>query len=142
MMEYAGFGRRLGAAVVDALIVGLGTGFFQLLAPDSSAVHALGTLGSVLYYVLFVGLRGQTPGKMALGIKVLGPDGGPPGAVRAFIREVIGKFFSALVLCLGYLWMLWDPRRQCWHDKLAGTVVVRTEAAPSGQDTSARSAVL
>lgn len=141
-MEYAGFGRRLGAALLDALIIGMATGFLQLLAPDSGAVYALETLGSVLYYVLFVGLRGQTPGKMALGVKVLGPDGGPPGAVRAFVREVIGKFFSALVLCLGYLWMLWDPKRQCWHDKLAGTVVVRAEALPSGQDASARARIL
>ncbi|MEW5935112.1 MAG: RDD family protein [Bacillota bacterium] len=141
-MEYAGFGRRLGAAVLDGLIVGVAVNLLTLLAPDSDVALVLVNLGSVMYYVLFTGLRGQTPGKMALGIRVVGPDGGPPGAVRGFVREVIGKFFSALVLCVGYLWMLWDPKRQCWHDKLAGTVVVRAEAVPSGQDTSARSAVL
>jgi len=95
------------------------------MARDSGAMLALAALGSVLYYVLFIGLKGQTPGKMALGIRVVGLDGGPPGAVRAFVREVVGKFLSSLILCLGYFWMLWDPNRQCWHDKLAGTVVVR-----------------
>jgi len=125
-VEYAGFGRRLGAVLVDGLIVGAAGGLLGLLAPDSGGVQALVVLGSVLYYVLFIGVRGQTPGKMALGIKVVGPDGGPPGAVRAFVREVVGKFLSSLILCLGYLWMLWDEKRQCWHDKLADTVVVRT----------------
>jgi uncharacterized RDD family membrane protein YckC len=124
-VEYAGFGRRLGAAIVDSLIVGVASGLLGLLAPDSGAVQALVVLGSVLYYVLFTGLKGQTPGKMALGIRVVGPDGGPPGAVRAFVREVVGKFLSSLILCLGYLWMLWDEKRQCWHDKLASTVVVK-----------------
>jgi len=125
-VEYAGFGRRLAAVLVDGLIVGAAGGLLGLLAPDSGGVQALVVLGSVLYYVLFIGVRGQTPGKMALGIKVVGPDGGPPGAVRAFVREVVGKFLSSLILCLGYLWMLWDEKRQCWHDKLADTVVVRT----------------
>jgi uncharacterized RDD family membrane protein YckC len=125
-VEYAGFGRRLAAVLVDGLIVGAAGGLLGLLAPDSGGVQALVVLGSVLYYVLFIGVRGQTPGKMALGIKVVGPDGGPPGAVRAFVREVVGKFLSSLILCLGYLWMLWDEKRQCWHDKLVDTVVVRT----------------
>lgn len=125
-VEYAGFGRRLAAVLVDGLIVGAAGGLLGLLAPDSGGAQALVALGSVLYYVLFIGVKGQTPGKMALGIKVVGPDGGPPGAVRAFVREVVGKFLSGLILCLGYLWMLWDEKRQCWHDKLADTVVVRT----------------
>ena len=51
----------------------------------------------------------------------------------AFVREVVGKFLSGLVLCLGYLWMLWDAERQCWHDKLVGTRVVRVvRAVPAG----------
>ncbi len=78
-----------------------------------------------LYWVAFTGLRGQTPGKMLLGIRVVGPTGEVPGLRRAFMREIIGKFFSKLVCYLGYLWAVADGRRQTWHDKIAGTYVVR-----------------
>jgi uncharacterized RDD family membrane protein YckC len=68
---------------------------------------------------------GQTVGKMALGLRVVGPDGGNPSFWRAALREEIGKLISAIVLCLGYLWMLWDGEQQTWHDKIAGTHVER-----------------
>ena len=61
-------------------------------------------LAAILYYVLFTGLR-QTPGKMLLGIKVVNSSGDPPGLGIAFIRGVIGKLLSALVLFLGFFWM-------------------------------------
>jgi uncharacterized RDD family membrane protein YckC len=49
------------------------------------------------------------------------------GYSRAFIRWV-GGYFSALAISLGYLWMLWDKESQCWHDKLAGDIVIRTHS--------------
>ena len=84
----------------------------------------------VLYYVLFTGLRGQTPGKMLVGIKVVDEEGAIPGLGRAIMREVIGKFISAIVFDVGYLWVLWDPNRQAWHDKIAGTFVVPVLPVP------------
>ena len=50
--------------------------------------------------------------------------GRPIGGWRAFERH-LAKLLSLIPLGLGFLWMLWDPRRQTWHDKIAGTVVVR-----------------
>ena len=78
----------------------------------------------VLYLVLFIGLKGQTPGKMFMGIKVVDEQGGVPGIGRAIMREVIGKFLSGLLFDLGFLWAAWDPQRQTWHDKIATTWVV------------------
>lgn len=78
----------------------------------------------VLYLVLFTGLKGQTPGKMFMGIKVVDEQGGVPGIGRAIMREVIGKFLSGLLFNLGFLWAAWDPQRQTWHDKIATTWVV------------------
>ena len=49
--------------------------------------------------------------------------GQPVGYVRAFVRW-LGSILSALALFLGYFWMLWDPEKQTWHDKMAGSVVV------------------
>jgi uncharacterized RDD family membrane protein YckC len=61
---------------------------------------------------------------MTLGIRVLGLDtGGSIGYGRAFLRWVM-SIVSAIVLLIGYLWMLWDREKQCWHDKVANAVVV------------------
>lgn len=137
-MQYASFWRRLAATLIDSVAVNAGayvlgivvgaTGFSAGAAEGGvrAVAFVLGMLLSLAYSVLFTGLVGQTPGKMVVGIKVVLADGHVPGISRAFVREVVGKFLSSLILCLGYLWMLWDEKRQCWHDKLADTVVVRT----------------
>lgn len=80
------------------------------------------------YFVLFTGIRGQTPGKMFMGIKVVDEQGNVPGIGRALLREVIGRFLSGIIFYLGYLWAAWDPRGQAWHDKIAGTLVVPVKA--------------
>ena len=51
-------------------------------------------------------------------------DGGRPGYTRMSRRERL-RALSLLPLGLGYLWMLWDPQQQTWHDKICGTMVVR-----------------
>ena len=79
-----------------------------------------------LYYWLFTGLKGQTPGKMAVGIKVIDAGGNVPGLGRAALRETVGKIISAIPLFLGYFWVAWDPKKQGWHDKLAGTYVTKS----------------
>lgn len=78
------------------------------------------------YMVYFTGTSGQTVGKKAMKIKVIRKDGSPVGVGYALLRETVGKYISALVLNLGYLWMLWDQEKQTWHDKIAGTLVVKT----------------
>lgn len=81
----------------------------------------------VAYSVYFIGKRGQTPGKMILKLKVVNigtPN--PPGFIRAFLREIIGKPISAFFFLLGFFWAIWDSKKQTWHDKIAGTVVIKT----------------
>lgn len=77
------------------------------------------------YFVLFTGIFGQTPGKFVAGIVVVDREGRTPGVAVAIPREMIGKFVSAIALGVGFLWVLYDPSRQGWHDKIAGTYVVR-----------------
>ncbi len=62
---------------------------------------------------------------MIMGIKVVSVDGGPVSVGKAFVRW-IGYFVSAIVFCLGFLWIIWDKEKQGWHDKIAGTYVVKT----------------
>ena len=125
----AGFWRRFAAAFTDWIV---------LLIPIVILDIALKGIGEALslvvvfaYFTYFEGgPRGQTPGKQALGIRVVSFDtGGPIGYGRGFIR-MIGRYLSALVLYLGYFWMLWDHEKQCWHDKLASDVVVPISAYP------------
>jgi uncharacterized RDD family membrane protein YckC len=52
--------------------------------------------------------------------------GGPPGWGKAIGRQLFAMIISSYVFYLGYLWMLWDSQNQTWHDKVAGTFVVRT----------------
>lgn len=68
--------------------------------------------------------QGAALGKRALGLRVIDANtGGPIGRGRALVRQ-LGKSVSAAAVGLGYLWVLWDPRRQAWHDKFANDVVV------------------
>lgn len=78
-----------------------------------------------VYFIYFHMNSGQTPGKMAFNIKVIGQDGGEVGFMRSLFRAV-GYTVSATFLMIGFIWPLIDKRNQAWHDKLAGTIVVET----------------
>ena len=120
-VQYAGFMIRLGAAIIDSLI----TGIPAAIITSFTDIPALGTLLSVVYYILFTYYRGQTPGKMILRLHVVDADGNRPNLKQVLIREVIGKAISALALLIGYLWIIWDPKKRGWHDHIAGTYVVK-----------------
>lgn len=69
--------------------------------------------------------RQATPGKMAISARIVDAGtGGPPSTAQLVVRY-LGYFVSTIPLCLGLLWVAFDPRKQGWHDKLARTVVVR-----------------
>jgi uncharacterized RDD family membrane protein YckC len=123
----AGWWPRFGAALIDGLIVGLVAGLLSA-ALHSGAARGIVLLVSVAYFtILEGGPRGAGLGKRALGLRVVDQrTGGPIGYPRAFVRWLT-QIVSTLVFFLGYLWMLWDPEKQCWHDKLAGDVVVHTD---------------
>lgn len=125
----AGFWRRFAAAFTDWIVL-----LIPIVILDIALKGVGETLSLVVVFAYFTyfegGPRGQTPGKQALGIRVVSFDtGGPIGYGRGFIR-MIGRYLSALVFYLGYFWMLWDHEKQCWHDKLASDVVVPISAYP------------
>jgi uncharacterized RDD family membrane protein YckC len=126
----AGFWRRFAAAFVDGILLAIVNLVLRGIAGTGGGT-GLGTLVSLAYFTYFEGgPTGQTIGKRALGIRVIDfGGGGSIGYGRAFIRW-IGRFVSAIVFLLGYLWMLWDKERQTWHDKFANSVVVPVSAYP------------
>ncbi len=129
------------AGIVPRCLAGIIDGFLLLmlmllvLAVISSSGELLPVLANffslavpVFYYWYFWTRRkGQTPGKFALGIRVVKADGTPISDVDAVIRAV-GYQVSAVLFGLGYLWALIDRKNQTWHDKLARTYVVRSQA--------------
>jgi uncharacterized RDD family membrane protein YckC len=134
------FGRRFVAVLIDGIIMLIPLGALMAASVASMATspnpEAAGGAMQGIFWLAYIVIsliysagmlawRGQTLGKMAMGIRVVGPDGNHPSFWRAALREVIGKWISQLILNLGYLWMLWDPEQQTWHDKIAGTTVDR-----------------
>ncbi len=127
VVGYAGFWIRFAAWIIDWVIVWFGIGALSALTRFGGVytVSLPVVLLGPLYFVLLTGLQGQTLGKMAAGIRVVGRDGKAPGLGYAALREIVGKFISGLVFLLGFLWIGLDGKKQGWHDKIAGTHVVR-----------------
>ena len=69
---------------------------------------------------------GWSPGKAATGIRTVRLDSRRPGMVHGLVRQSM-RSVGVFAFGLGYLWAIWDDRNQAWHDKLAGTVVVRAD---------------
>ncbi len=90
------------------------------------ALIALGFLIVAFIYLRALGKTGQTWGRKIVGIKVIGETTGEPiGFGRALGRQLFASFISAQIVYLGYLWMLWDDKKQTWHDKVVSSIVVK-----------------
>ena len=129
-MEYAGRLHRFAAVIIDAIVISViivvldALGVIDIGEP-SATDQVLEAVISFGYYILLTAAFGATLGKMALGMRVVDESGQRAGFLRVLVRETIGKIVSAIVLFLGYIWILFDDKRQGWHDKIGGTFVVK-----------------
>ena len=136
--EHTRFWMRAAAAALDLLIVLLAFGSWMaagVLIEDSYDVSDLLTpwiiASSITVVLVAIGfwvltaLRGQTFGKMILGLKVVNEMGEPPGFSVALLREAVGKFWIPISI-IGFITAAWDRERQALHDHLAHTYVVRS----------------
>lgn len=115
--------------LIAVVLYFIGIGVFGAMSEELGIVAAI--LLPIFYLVWFLTLlrQGFTPGKKLLGLQVINQQTGEnPGFGKMFLREVIGRFLSALFFGIGYFWALFDKNSQAWHDKLAGTVVVKTRS--------------
>jgi uncharacterized RDD family membrane protein YckC len=120
----AGFWRRFAGALIDGIVIGVVNEILRLIFGNAGGL--LGFIVGGAYFTYFHGKTGQTPGNAVLGIKVVDVRdniGQPIGYGRALVRWLV-SIVSAIVFLLGYLWMLWDPKKQTWHDKAAGSVPI------------------
>jgi uncharacterized RDD family membrane protein YckC len=129
--ELAGIGSRLLAQIIDlfwllplSFLLGAIASFVNGGRISLGGEVMANVIGALLVITFWVERQG-TPGKLVLGLRIVDADtGGTPPVSRLVIRYV-GYLVSAIPLGLGYLWAIWDPRRQGWHDKMAGTLVIR-----------------
>jgi uncharacterized RDD family membrane protein YckC len=143
---YAGFWRRLAAALVDSVIVGIAAlvpgfivgivfGICMVAAPEevryglrqlSSVVSGLsGALLAIGYYGYFESQQnGETLGRKALGIRLITESGLPITFGKSALRHLC-RYLSGLILSIGYFIQVGSAKRQALHDSMTGTLVVR-----------------
>jgi len=126
-MKYANFGQRLLGGLIDFLIT-FPISWIGYKLQNNHVNIFLQTLFMLLtgfYFVIFWITRRATPGMILLKIKLI-TDNTSLTVLKAIIRY-IGMNISMACFFVGCLWMLWDKKKQTWHDKLAGTYVVKVE---------------
>jgi uncharacterized RDD family membrane protein YckC len=147
--ELAGRGSRLGAQLLDVLILvciglpaAIGAGLTSS-RPLASLVAAdfmnIGSVVSLIAFIIWLGAtvhflrrNGQSIGKRLLRIKVVRTDGSPASLVRIIVlRNICNTFLAMIPLGIGVIYditdvlMIFSPSRRCLHDRIAGTCVVR-----------------
>jgi uncharacterized RDD family membrane protein YckC len=124
-MPRAGFWVRMGALFLDVLLVGFATSLLHTFGDH----HFLGDFHIVvlaIYGAVMWKLRGTTVGGIVFDLHVVRLDGRPLDWETAIVRA-LGCFLSLCVVFLGFIWIAFDDNHQAWHDKIAGTVVVRAK---------------
>ncbi len=135
-LEYVGFWLRVLASLIDTVLIGV------IIWPLLSALYGesywssekfiQGPMDFLLSWVfpavaviLFWIARQATPGKMAISAKIVDAKTGKAPSTGQLIGRYFAYYVSIFPLFLGFIWVAFDKRKQGWHDKLAGTVVVR-----------------
>ena len=138
---YGGFWIRVWASVIDSVLLGLvvlpilwgayGNEYFESTAiVEGPLDFVLTWVFPALAVILFWLYKAATPGKMAVGLRIVDARTGGRPSTGQFIGRYFAYYVSLLPLALGYFWILWDPKKQSFHDKLAGTVVLRRRRPP------------
>jgi uncharacterized RDD family membrane protein YckC len=131
---------RCGALLIDyilmVIVVALSTVWARLLGGGArmagGTTETIGLLVAVavtvLNFFVLAGLRGQTLGKWATGLRIERRDGDPAGIGRILVRHTLGYMLSLIIFGLGFLLAAFDSQGRALHDMIAGTLVVRSEA--------------
>jgi len=132
---YVGFWARLWASFLDTiltiivtyplLIAVYGWGYIESRALVEGPIDLVLSwmLPSAAIIVFWI-YCSATPGKMAIGARIVDSASGRQPTQWQFVKRYIGYFLSSIPLCWGFIRAAFDPRKQGWHDKVAGTVVV------------------
>jgi uncharacterized RDD family membrane protein YckC len=135
-LEYVGFWLRFWAFIIDSILSMLilvpiyrvyqGEDYWSdILSATRPSEELIELVVSALAVLTFWLTRQATPGKMAIGASIVDADTGKRPTAAQFVGRYLAYYVSMIPLFLGFAWIGIDMRKQGWHDKLAGTVVVR-----------------
>lgn len=137
---YAGFWLRLAASLIDTfwlfiliyalLAMLIGPEALQPGMPYTPLRFLLEWVLPISIIIAFWAFRSATPGKMLFKLQVVDAQSLGPVPVPRLLLRYAGYYMATIPLGLGLLWVGWDARKQGWHDKLAGTVVIRSDTHP------------
>jgi len=137
--EYAGFWIRAWASIIDTILM------LIIIMPILFAIYGADLwvresfvagfwdfifqyiLPAIAVIILWI-YKSATPGKMLTGLIIVDAKTGEKPSTRQFIVRYLGYYVSIIPLSLGIIWVGIDKRKQGWHDKLAGTVVIKTKS--------------
>ena len=140
-MQPAGFWIRVGAYLIDnvllsvvsfviGFVLGLGAGVSSGGNPSNTATTTVSVVAQsiagliTIGYFIYLWSTGQTLGMRVLNLRVIDANtGGKPSLGKSALRY-LGLVVSLLVCFIGVIWVAFDGRKQGWHDKIAGTLVV------------------
>lgn len=140
VMKYTGFWPRVGASLIDTVIM------LVLTYPILISIYGWGYLDDdnlvagfadlllswvfpLVAIIAFWVYRQATPGKMAIQARIVDAKTGQKPTLQQYIVRYIGYFLASIPLGLGIFWVAWDKKKQGWHDKLAGTVVISPKSS-------------
>ncbi len=129
---YVGFWPRVGASIVDSILMVIVLVPIMMLFFDGASVTAF-TSGSIITQyilpaiavILFWIYKSATPGKMVVSAVIVDATTGGQPSKGQLIGRYFGYYLSGIFIGLGFLWVAFDKKKQGWHDKMAGTVVIR-----------------
>lgn len=124
---YRGFWIRLLAAILDSIIIGVPAGLIQFGLILGTGIKSLGyivQLAAVVLIIYLDGIKGGTPGKLILGMRIVNEKGEFIGIPMAILRY-IGKILSGIILGIGYFMIGFTSKKQGLHDMIAKTYVVK-----------------
>ena len=136
-VNYVGFWPRFCASIIDSvmlmvlmyllLFVLYGSEYFSLLGSEQTSSFVFMNYAlPITIVILFWIYKSATPGKMLFLSVIVDEKTGNKPTKKQFIIRYLSYYISLIPLGLGFFWVAWDDKKQGWHDKIAGTVVIRS----------------
>jgi len=131
--QYAGFWIRVFAAIIDtiffililmpvAMLLGVG-GSGEMFTTMDVALNLAVIAATIAFWIY----KGATPGKMLTKVKIVDAETGNNLTIGKSIIRYIGYIVGTIPLLLGIIWVAFDKKKQGWHDKMAGSVVIKDD---------------
>ncbi|MBQ4878655.1 RDD family protein [Pseudoalteromonas luteoviolacea] len=138
--SYVGFWARFGASLIDTVFLMLltvpliymiyGKAYWQSTdIMHGTADFLISYILPLIVVILFWLYKSATPGKMVIKAKIVDEKTGENLSKKQSIIRYVAYYISMLPFGLGFFWVAWDAKKQGFHDKIAGTVVVRLQGA-------------